>query len=73
MILAKNSQYAKMRENSRTLAKIEWPPVQSLLVLGFPDTSIVKKMTVSLKSPKKAQNGQFWKFLVIFLGVKQIF
>ena len=35
MILAKNSRYAKMRENSRTFAKFEWAPVQSLLSLGY--------------------------------------
>ena len=35
MILAKNSRYAKMRENSRTFAKIEWAPVQSLLPLEY--------------------------------------
>ena len=36
-ILAKNRRYAKMRENEnlRTLAKIEWTPVQSLLLLGY--------------------------------------
>ena len=35
MILAKNSRYAKMRENSRTFAKIEWAPVHTLLLLGY--------------------------------------
>ena len=35
MILTKNSRYAKMRENLRTFAKIEWAPVQSLLHVGY--------------------------------------
>ena len=35
MILAKNSRYAKMRENSCTFVKIEWAPVQSLWHVGY--------------------------------------
>ena len=36
-IVTCHAKNAKMRknENSRNLSKIEWPPVQSLLVLGY--------------------------------------
>ena len=36
----------------------------------FPDTTIVKKMRVSLKPIKSPQNGQFWEF---FWGSKNFF
>ena len=45
MILAKNSLYAKMRENSHTFAKIEWATMQSLLHVGYSNCTKICTMT----------------------------
>ena len=52
MILAKNSRYAKMRENSRTFAKIEWAPVQSLLHVGYSNCTKICTITCFIGIPK---------------------
>ena len=53
-ILAKNRRYAKMRENenSRTLAKIEWTTVQSLLLLGYCNFTKNCSRTCFIGNPK---------------------
>ena len=45
MILAKDSRYAKMRENSRTCAKIKWAPVKSLLHVGYSNCTKICTIT----------------------------
>ena len=45
MNLAKNSPYAKMRENLRKFAKIKWAPVRSLLHVGY--SNCTKMCTVT--------------------------
>ena len=52
MILAKNSRYAKMRENSRTFAKIKWAPMQSLLHVRYSNCTKICTITFYIGTQK---------------------